>query len=180
MSFIKKVKAELQNINLDNRLTYEQHCNNFKTEVSAHIAVYLQQVEKYLRDLDEDFETFFKQSVAEQDAFSAAFEKNIKDNIVLWIAVDDAHRNRYNKIIKTYQKKLKSVDMLHVVEQELAKIHKDIEKHVTTANTYGIKWTTQIDNAGIQVKNKIIKNTINWFKQLTVEDLLKSYKVGLK
>lgn len=72
-----------------------------------------------------------------------------------------------------YSKKLKSTDMIEILREEILEFEKDLAEHVAKANAYGKAW---MDKIGITAVLNETRMTIKWFKNLTVEELHRSFK----
>ena len=58
----------------------------------------------------------------------------------------------------------------------VAAFEKDLAEHVAKANAYGRSWGDRMDKIGIVAVLKETRMTIKWFKNLTVEELRRSFK----
>ena len=65
---------------------------------------------------------------------------------------------------------------MKALDEQFVELDSEMSEHVAKANHYGNKWTEQMDKAGLVVKDRVIKTTIKWFKNLTTDELRKSYK----
>lgn len=179
-SFISKIKKHLNSIKLDDNLTEAQHLENFKHVTSSFIKTHLSTMDENIEEINTAIRAFFKkhghESVAQQDSFSEQFEKNLMWKITAWVGQDEGLRDYYKSNVLTYGKKLKSVDMLKALEEELENFESEIKGHVLKANKYGIQWTNQMDNSGLILQDRKIKNTIKWFKNLTIEEYKRDIK----
>jgi len=67
--------------------------------------------------------------------------------------------------------------MKEILQNELAKFENSLAQHVAKANAYGKSWTERMDNIGIVAIQSETRMTIKWFKNLTVEELRRSFTI---
>jgi ribosomal protein L11 methylase PrmA len=182
--FLEKLKKHLSSVELDSSLTVEEHLENFRIAASAYIDVRLKTMQAHAEKIDAAITAFFKENshrtVAAQDAFSKQFEEAVRFEIEAWIKADDSLRERFGRAVAAYGKKLKPASMLEAYKAELAKAEKRMQDHVLEANRLGEEWTRRMDSAGLHVTDKMIKNAIRWFKNLTLVELKKDYMRAFK
>jgi len=85
-------------------------------------------------------------------------------------------RARFKRVFVAYSAKLKTTTLMKALDEQFVELDSEMSEHVAKANHYGNKWTEQMDKAGLVVKDRVIKTTIKWFKNLTTDELRKSYK----
>lgn len=154
---------------------------DFAAELKNFLERYLAALDASLEDINSRAVTFFNeiehQSVGAQDNFSKNFEKEVSYEIKNWIATDETLRANFKQIQTAYSKKLKSTDMQEILQNELAKFENALAQHVAKANTYGKNWTERMDKIGIVAIQSETRMTIKWFKNLTVEELRRSFTI---
>ena len=177
---MSKLKKHLDSKIVNPKHSQAELVEAFKGEVSRLVTHHLKYMAKSLKDIDKQMQSFFREnnyeSVGAQDAISKKFEEQLRLVIEGWVTTDDVLRARFKKVFAAYNAKLKTTTMMKAINEQLEALDSEIGEHVTKANFYGDKWTKQMDEAGLVVKDKVIKNTIKWFKNLTIEDIRKSYR----
>lgn len=177
--FITKLKDQYA-VKVDPERSGYQVREDFKSEVTLFIKGYLEALNEALDKINSRATDFFRnhehQSVGAQDNFSKNFEKEISYLIVKWIATDETLRVTFKKIMAAYGKRLKSTDMLEILDKELGELEKDLAEHVAKANTYGKAWGERMNTLGLVALKDETRNTIKWFTNLTVAELRRSFE----
>jgi len=179
-NFLEKIKKQYQ-VQVDPAHSPDELREDFAAEIKNFLERYLAALDESLEDINSRAVMFFNkhehQSVGAQDNFSKNFEKEVSYEIKNWIATDETLRVNFKKIMTAYSKKLKSTDMKEILQNELAKFENSLAQHVAKANAYGKSWTERMDNIGIVAIQSETRMTIKWFKNLTVEELRRSFTI---
>ena len=178
-NFLARLKKRYA-VKVDPSHTEAQLKQDYRAEVDAFLRGYLDALDESLEKINSRATAFFDQhdhqSVGGQDTFSKNFEKEVAYEILKWVATDETLRAMFKKLQAAYRKKLKSADMEEILDESLAAFEKDLAEHVAKANAYGRSWGDRMDKIGIVAVLKETRMTIKWFKNLTVEELRRSFK----
>lgn len=161
--------------------TTEEYLDGFGLQVSVLLETYISSMGDWLKETDDRLTTLFNefkyQSVGTQDAFSRKLESLIKMRIAMWVAQDDKLRESFKKLYDAYKDKLQFKDMQERLAEEESVLLDELQSLVKKANEFGAKWAEQIDTAGIQIQEPVIRTTILWFKNLTFKEMQKLYQM---
>jgi hypothetical protein len=153
---------------------------DFREDFSILLEAYLENISDWLEETDRTIDNIFAShnfKVVANDAFSQKFNKEVGLRVQLWISADDVLRKEFRSLVQHY-KKIQAAQLKAHALKELETHEENLLAHVNKANEYGTKWTTSADNAGLVI-DKQIRRTINWFKNLTLEELKRDYLRGL-
>jgi hypothetical protein len=159
--------------------TQEEYMKDFLLDFEVVVEGHLEQMSKYLKAIDNEIQEFLEgsETVAAQDPFSEKFEKSIESKIDFWVLIDERISTKFTELAKAYGKHLPLDKILQALPVKIKepKLEKDIEDHAKEANDYAQSWTETIDNLGMTIQNRMIKNTIVWFATVTKESLIQDY-----
>ena len=65
--------------------------------------------------------------------------------------------------------------MIAQLKKSLEDLEQDLLKHTKKANSYGCKWATRADKAGLVIRDAQTRNVIKWFSELTPQSLRADY-----
>jgi hypothetical protein len=164
--------------------TKEEYLDDFGLHASVLLETYFSSMKDWLQETDQQFKKLFKefqyQSTAEQDAFSKRFEMVAINRIDMWVAQDDRLREKFKNLYAAYKEKLHFEDMRRRFDAEEKALYTEMTNLVEKANAFGEEWTQQMDKAGMSLKNPIVRRTIQWFKDLSIDELRKTYQLSRK
>lgn len=151
--------------------TIEKFEEDFRLLIDTHLDAMSEWLDSTDSIIQKVFENFGK-TVA--DVFSDKFNEEVDFQSRFWMSNDEFFRREFKNLYNHYKKHLKIADMRDEADLAFEKLDAKLKEHIKKANKFGKNWTERADNAGLIVNPKS-KRTINWFANLTLEELKQDY-----